>query len=231
MAPLSHRTAAAALLTGLMALSACGREAPPTLGDAPASPSPPLAAPSIPDDAPLVIFLGDSIAAGLHLSPDRAFPGVLQRRLAAKGRPFRLVNAGVSGDTTSGGRARLDWLLKQTPAVVVVELGANDGFRGVPAATVEGNLRDIVERAQGAGAKVLLLGMRLPPNYGAVYGGEFARAYERVAEGTGAAFVEFFLEGVAGRGELNLPDGIHPTAEGHEVLAGNVEGELEGLLE
>lgn len=230
MAPLSTLPllAAAALL-----LAGCSREeaAAPTLGDAPAGGGAPLPAVVVPADAPLVIFLGDSIAAGLHLPPDRAFPAVLQRRMAAKGRPFRLVNAGVSGDTTSGGRSRLDWLLRQRPAVVVVELGANDGFRGVPVETVEGNLREILRRIEGAGAKAVLLAMRLPPNYGAHYLREFEGAYARAAEGTGAVVVPFFMEGVAGRPDRNLPDGIHPTAEGHEVLAGNLEEALAGVLE
>jgi acyl-CoA thioesterase-1 len=137
----------------------------------------------------------------------------------------------VSGDTTSGGRHRLDWLLRQRPSVVVVELGANDGFRGVPAETVEGNLRDILRRVKEAGAKPLLLGMRLPPNYGAEYASAFERAYDRAAKEAGAAFVPFFMEGVAGRLDRNLPDGIHPTAGGHEVLAGNVEEALGALLE
>jgi len=228
MDPRSLRAAlaAAALLSG------CGGDAP----DAKASPSrgsarSAAAAPEIPADAPLVAFLGDSLSAGLHLPKDRAFPSVLQRRLAAAGRPFRLVNAGVSGDTTSGGRARLDWILKQGPAVVVVELGANDGFRGVPVETVEENLRDILRRVKEAGAKPLLLGMRLPPNYGPSYTGAFREVFAKVADEADAAFVPFLLEGVAGRLDRNLPDGIHPTAEGHEVLADNVEPALRDLLE
>lgn len=211
-------------------LPGCGRGAPDAAG--PPSPAGARApAPEIPADAPLVAFLGDSIAAGLHLPKDRAFPSVLQRRLAAKGLPFRLVNAGVSGDTTSGGRERLDWILKQGPAVVVVELGANDGFRGVPVETVEENLRDILRRVAEGGAKPLLLGMRLPPNYGPSYTGAFREAFARVADDTDCAFVPFFMEGVAGRLDRNLPDAIHPTAEGHEILADNVEPALRELLE
>jgi acyl-CoA thioesterase-1 len=177
-----------------------------------------------------VAFLGDSIAAGLHLPRDEAFPAVLRRRLAARGLPFRLVNAGVSGDTTAGGRSRLDWILRQRPAVIVVELGANDGFRGIPAETVEANLRDILVRARAAGAAPLLLGMRLPPNYGRDYAAAFEGAYARLARETGSAFVPFFMEGVAGRLDRNLVDGIHPTAEGHEVLASNVEDALAEVL-
>ncbi len=189
------------------------------------------AAPVIPANAPVVAFLGDSISAGLHLARDEAFPAVLQRSLAGRGLPFRLVNAGVSGDTTSGGLARLDWLLKQKPAVVVVELGANDGFRGVPLETIETNLRRIVERVRAAGARVLLLAARLPPNYGAAYAGGFDSLFGRVAKDLDVACVPYFMEGVAGRPSMNLQDGIHPTPEGHERLAENVEDALAKLLE
>ena len=188
------------------------------------------AAPEIPADAPLVAFLGDSISAGLHLPRDRAFPAALQRRLAAAGVPFRLVNAGVSGDTTAGGLARIDWILKQKPAIVVVELGANDGLRGVPVETIEANLREILRRVVASGAKPLLLGMRLPPNYGPAYNASFEEAFDRVADEHDAAFLPYFMKGVAGRLDLNLEDGIHPTAAGHEKLAENVEPALRPLL-
>ena len=154
----------------------------------------------------------------------------LQRRLAEDGLPFHLINAGVSGDTTAGGVARVDWLLKQEPAVVVIELGANDGFRGVPLATIEENLRRIVERVREAGVRALLLGIRLPPNYGSEYAGGFDELYARVAEETGVAYVPFFMEGVAGVPDMNLQDGIHPTPAGHEKLADNLESSLADLL-
>ena len=157
-------------------------------------------------------------------------PAVLQRRLAEEGFPFRLINAGVSGDTTAGGVARVDWILGQDPDVVVIELGANDGFRGVPLATVEENLRAIVERVREAGAQPLLLGIRLPPNYGSEYTDGFDTLYARVAEETGVSFVPFFMEGVAGVPEMNLPDGIHPTPEGHRRLADNLATALAGML-
>jgi acyl-CoA thioesterase-1 len=186
---------------------------------------------TIPAGAPLVVFLGDSLAAGLHLSTDEAFPAVLQRTLAEEGHPFRLVNAGVSGDTTSGGLSRIDWLLKQKPDVLVVELGGNDGLRGEDVALVESNLRRIVKRAQDAGVHVLLIGMRLPPSYGEPYVSEFAGAYTRVARETNVAFVPEFLRGVGGVVEMNLPDGLHPTTKGHEALAANIAPALKALLE
>lgn len=206
-------------------LASCGGSAP-----APVPPSPDAPA-TAPDEGPLVVFLGDSISAGLHLPQEDAFPAVLQRTLRAEGKPFRLVNAGVSGDTTAGGRVRLDWLLKQKPAVVVVELGANDGFRGVPVEAMEENLRDILLRVKAAGAEPLLLGMRLPPNYGPGYVKEFSAMYGRLAKETGSALVDHFMEGVAGRPALNLPDMIHPTAEGHRLLAKNVEKALRNALD
>lgn len=216
-----------ALVLALL-LPSCGGSDP---SPAPAPPSAPSPAPFIPADAPLVIFLGDSITAGLHLKKEAAFPSILQRELEEDGLPFRLVNAGVSGDTTAGGRARLDWLLKQKPAVVVVELGANDGFRGVPVEAMEGNLRDILDRVKGAGAKPLLLGMRLPPNYGPAYTREFAGMYERLSEATGAPLVEHFMDGVAGRPEFNLEDMIHPNAEGQRLLAKAVKDALRKVLD
>ncbi len=186
--------------------------------------------PQIPDDAPTVAFLGDSIAAGLHLARHEAFPAVLQRRLTAAGRPFHLVNAGVSGDTTAGGLARVDWVMRRAPQIVVVELGANDGLRGQPLDAIEANLRAIVAGLRERGARVLLLGMRLPPNYGPDYTSGFATLYERVADDLDVAAVPFFMEGVAGEPDLNLPDGLHPTPAGHERLARNVEAQLTRLL-
>jgi len=209
-----------------------GREALPSDGAAPAEVGgrAALPAPEIPEDAPTVVFLGDSLAAGLHLGRDEAFPAVLQRRLAKRGRPFHLVNAGVSGSTTSAGLARVDWILQRDPDVVVVELGANDGMRGIPLETVRENLEKIVARVREGGAKVLLLGIRLPPNYGGEYKAGFDALYGEIAEKTGVAFVPGFLEGVGGVQDMNLKDGIHPTPEGHRRLSTNVEDALASLL-
>lgn len=187
-------------------------------------------APSIPADAAKVAFLGDSISAGLHLEPGQAFPAVVQRTLAAEGQPFQLVNAGVSGDTSAGGLRRLDWLLEQEPDVLVVELGGNDGLRGQPLAEIEARLREIVQRAQAAGAQVLLLGVRLPPSLGAEYVGGFEAIYPRLAEELGCALVPYFMEGTAGVPGQMLDDGIHPSAAGHARLAENVAPALRDLL-
>lgn len=187
-------------------------------------------APNIPADAPLVVVLGDSIAAGLHLSAEEAFPAVLQRELASDGAPFRLVNAGVSGDTSAGGLRRVDWILKQKPDVLVVELGGNDGLRGQDAAGIESNLRGIVARAKEAGARLVLLGVQIPTSYGADYAGKFGAIYPRVASDLDVAFVPHFLDGVGGVPDMNLEDGLHPTAAGHRRVARNVAPVLKGVL-
>ncbi|HKP60876.1 MAG TPA: arylesterase [Polyangiales bacterium] len=174
---------------------------------------------------PKVVFLGDSISAGLHLAAEQAFPALLARKLR-----FQLVNAGVSGDTTAGGLRRVDWLLKQSHALVVVELGGNDGMRGQPIAGIEQNLREIIQKVRASGAKVLLLGMRIPSSYGPEYAAEFEALYPRLARELDIPFVPFFMEGVAGVPEQNLPDGIHPTASGHEKLAQALVAPLEKLI-
>ena len=180
---------------------------------------------------PLVLFLGDSLSAGLHLREDQAFPAVLQRKSIAEGHPFRLINAGVSGDTTAGGLGRLDWSLKAEPDLVVLELGANDGLRGIKLSSIEANLLKLVEQIQASGAEVLLLGMRMPPNYGPAYTSGFEALYEKVAEERGVALVPFFLKGVGGVPKMNLPDGIHPTTEGHGVIADTLAPQLWALLD
>jgi len=179
---------------------------------------------------PLVVFLGDSLTAGFGVAQDDAFPARLGAKLAAAGRPVRVVNAGVSGDTTAGGLRRLDWILTQKPQVVVVELGANDGLRGLSLRETEANLRDLVARSLARGAKVLLVGMRLPPSLGPDYTTKFAALFPRVARESGVPLVPFLLEGVGGLPELNLPDGIHPTPEGHARVAATVEPYLRAVL-
>ncbi len=184
----------------------------------------------VPEGAPRVVFLGDSLSAGLHLAAEEAFPAEAQRLLADRGLPFQLVNAGVSGDTTAGGRARLDWLLRQEPDVVVVELGGNDALRGLPLIQLEANLRDILQRVRAAGAQPLLLGMDAPASLGPEYARGFSALYGRLAEELGVALVPRFLEGVGGVPSMNLPDGLHPTPAGHRRLAENLADELAALL-
>jgi acyl-CoA thioesterase-1 len=190
-------------------------------------PSPPAPAVGPP---PVVVFLGDSLTAGFGVAAEEAFPALVAAALAGRGTPIRAINAGVSGDTTAGGLRRLDWALKSRPQVVVVALGANDGLRGQPLESIEANLNAIVEKARAAGARVLLAGMLMPPNYGGEYASGFAAIYPRVAKQLGIPLVPFLLEGVAGHPELNQPDGIHPTAEGQQIVARNVEPYLADLV-
>lgn len=178
-----------------------------------------------------MVFLGDSLTAGLGLPEDQAYPAVLDRRLDAEGTPVRILNAGVSGDTTAGGLARLDWLLKQKPDMLVVGLGANDGLRGLELADTEKNLREIVRRAKDSGARVLLLGMMIPPNYGPDYTERFRKMYPEIAKDLDVPLVPFLLDKVGGIADLNQADGIHPTAKGQEMVADNVEPYLRDLIE
>jgi acyl-CoA thioesterase-1 len=176
---------------------------------------------------PLVIFLGDSLTAGHGLSADEAFPALVAKSMRDKGHPIRVVNAGVSGDTTTGALDRVGWLLEQKPDVLVVGLGANDAFRGQPVDRIEANLRAIVARAKSAGARVVLLGMRVPTNYGPDYTDAFAAIYPRVAKLEKVDLMPFLLEGVGGHPELNFDDGIHPNQEGQRIVASKVLGYIE----
>ena len=180
--------------------------------------------------APLVVYLGDSLAAGLGVAEGEAFPALVEELLRQEGRVIRTVNAGVSGDTSAGGLSRLNWLLRQSPDVVVVELGANDGLRGLEPEMTEHNLRQIVQQSRAAGARVLLVGMKVPPNYGGDYAGRFEEVYPRLAGELGVALMPFLLEGVAGDPALNLGDGIHPNAAGQQRVAANIAPYLREVL-
>jgi acyl-CoA thioesterase-1 len=225
-------TALTVAISGCADRPANGRSAGPSAPAAPAV-STPAAVDSAPIEptGPLVVFLGDSLSAGYGLSEEDAFPAVIGERLAALGRPVRVVNAGVSGDTSAGGRARLDWLLRQNPDVLVVELGANDGLRDLPAAATEDNLRAIITTAKSRGIRVLLCGMQLPPNYGRDTTAAFAAIFPRLAGELDVALVPFLLEGVGGVPELNQADGIHPTVEGDRRVAETVLPHLLRVLD
>ena len=171
----------------------------------------------------VVVALGDSLTAGLGVGVEEAYPALLEARLRREGFDYRVVNAGVSGDTSAGGLRRLDWALKLKPQVLIVALGANDGLRGQPPATLRANLTQIVERARAAGARVL-------PNYGDEYARAFAAVYASVARATGVPLAPFLLDGVAGDPRLNQADGIHPTAEGQRVIAEHLWPHLRPLL-
>ena len=178
----------------------------------------------------VVVALGDSLTAGLGVAADEAFPARLQARLRAEGYDYRVVNAGVSGDTTAGGLRRVDWALRAHPDVVIVALGANDGLRGQSPQAIRANLEEIVARLQAAGARVLLVGMRLPPNYGAEYTKEFEAVFPAVARRAKIALMPFLLDGVAADPRLNQADGIHPTAAGQQMIADRLWPYLRPLL-
>ena len=163
---------------------------------------------------PAIVALGDSLTAGYGLAREDAFPARLEAALRAEGHAWRVIDAGVSGDTSAGGLARLDWVLADEPAIVIVELGANDGLRGLPTAQLEANLDAVIARVRAAGAAVLLAGMEAPRNFGADYGAAFRAVYGRLAARHDVAFYPFFLEGVALEPALNQADGIHPNAAG-----------------
>lgn len=205
----------------------------PATGDAPATAAAVSEAPPAPTDAPRVVFLGTSLTAGLGLrSPDERFPERLAAMADSAQRPFRVVNAGVSGETSAGGLRRLDWALDGEVDLLVVELGANDGLRGLDPAQLEANLTAIVReaRARHPDLGVLLVGMEAPPNLGPGYTRRFRAVFPRVAEAEGTALVPFLLEGVAGEPALNQADGIHPTSEGHARMARTVWPVLDSLL-
>ena len=191
-----------------------------------------VARPAGAEDAVKIAVLGDSLSAGFGLMAHEAFPAQLEARLRELGVEVSVLNAGVSGDTSAGGVARVDWVLGDNPHFVILELGANDGLRGHDPATLEDKLRSIVRRtrARRPDVRVVIVGMEAPPNLGQTYTDRFREIFGIVARDTGSALVPFLLEGVAGVPELNQDDRIHPTAEGHKRPARNVWTVLEGVL-
>ena len=180
-----------------------------------------------------IVCFGDSLTAGYGLDPAQAYPALLQKKIDAQGWPFHVVNAGLSGDTTSGGLRRINWILRQQVDVLLIELGANDGFRGIQPAVIKKNLQAIIDRTkrQYPHVAVLIAGMQMAPNLGPDYTTQFRAIFPDIAEANHTALIPFFLEGGAGKPKLNLPDGIHPTAEGHLMVAENVWTVLEPVLQ
>jgi acyl-CoA thioesterase-1 len=179
-----------------------------------------------------ILFLGDSITAGYGIDPSEAFPARIQQRIDARGWPFKVINAGQSGDTSAGGLSRLDWLLRNRIDILVLELGANDGLRGLPVENTRKNLQAIIDRTRERypHVKIVIAGMKLPPNWGGDYGRRFESMFVDLAKKNKAGLVPFVLEGVGGVRDLNLPDAIHPTAKGHEIVAANVWKVLEPIM-
>jgi acyl-CoA thioesterase I len=182
--------------------------------------------------AKTILFYGDSLTAGYGLSPEEAFPALVGKTLNAKGKSTKIINAGLSGETSAGGLSRLDWVLRQPVDIFILELGPNDGLRGLPLEQTEKNLQAIIDKVKSKYPKVriVIAGMLVPPNMGEEYTTKFKRIYPELAKKNQASLIPFLLEGVAGHENLNLPDGIHPNIEGHKMVADNVLKVVEPLL-
>ncbi len=178
-----------------------------------------------------IVAFGDSLTAGLGVPPDAAYPAQLQRKLDRAGYRYHVINAGVSGDTTAGGLRRVEWVLKSRPSIVIVEFGGNDGLRGLDLSATRANLDQMIRQFQEAGVRVVLVGMKIPPNYGKDYSTQLAGLYPALAKTYRLPFMPFFLEGVAAQPELNQADGIHPTAEGYRLIVERLFTILEPLLD
>ena len=180
-----------------------------------------------------IVFFGNSLTAGYGLDPREAFPALIQNKLDSLGLKYNVINAGLSGETTSGGDSRVDWVLNQKPDVFVLELGANDGLRGIPLEETRSNLQSIINkvRKKNPEVEIVLAGMQIPPNMGPEYTAEFRTIFPDLAKANNIALIPFLLDGVAGNPDLNQRDGIHPTVEGQIIVASNVWSVLGPLIE
>jgi acyl-CoA thioesterase-1 len=190
----------------------------------------PAVSPSETEDLPAIVAFGDSLTAGYGLSEEQSYTTLLQRKLDEKNYRYRVVNAGVSGDTSAGGARRIDWALEGNVKFLILELGGNDALRGQPVTIMKKNLAQIIERAQSRDVTVILAGMEAPPNLGEDYTRAYRQVFRDLAKQYKLAFIPFVLEGVGGRAEFNQPDGIHPNAEGEKIMTENVWRVLEPLL-
>jgi acyl-CoA thioesterase-1 len=180
----------------------------------------------------VILFFGDSLTAGYGLSTEEAFPALVEQMFNKKGKPAKVVNAGLSGETSAGGLTRIDWILRQRIDVFVLELGANDGLRGLPLEQTEKNLQAIINKVNSKypGVKIVIAGMMVPPNMGADYTSKFQKIFPALAKKNNAVLIPFILQDVAGNEDLNLADGIHPNTEGHKIVAGNIYKVLNSII-
>jgi len=180
-----------------------------------------------------ILFFGDSITAGYGLDEEQAFPALIQERIDSLGWNFNVVNAGLSGETSAGGLRRVDWMLRQDFSIFVLELGGNDGLRGIDLESTKKNLEEIIEKVRNKkpDAKIILTGMQVPPNLGPDYTSQFKEMYPEIAEEKNVTLIPFLLEEVGGNPELNQADGIHPTAKGHKIIAETVWETLKPILQ
>jgi len=220
-----------ATLAAVVASLACGREKASGVPDT-ASGGGVDTARTPSTSAPVVMFVGTSLTAGLGVEPDQAYPALIQQKIDSSGLHYRVVNAGVSGETSAGALRRIDWLLRDPVAVLVLETGANDGLRGQDPDSIRGTIQTIIDRVHAAqpAARILLVGMNAMPNLGSAYVTRFQAIYPAVARANHLPMVPALLEGVGGVDSLNQPDGIHPTPAGHRRLAANVWQVLLPLL-
>jgi acyl-CoA thioesterase-1 len=179
-----------------------------------------------------IIFFGDSLTAGYGLSTEQAFPFIIEQELQNRGLDYKVVNAGLSGETSAGGLTRIEWILNQPVDIFVLELGANDGLRGLPLDQTKRNLQNIIKKVEKKypEVEIVLAGMMVPPNMGKEYSDQFSNMYQELAKDNDTIFIPFLLEGVGGHSDLNLPDGIHPNVEGHKIVAKTVLRSLEDIL-
>lgn len=214
-------------------IMSCSREQPKTGEREPAPPAEaplPAAPAKSPDNRPVIAAFGDSLSAGHGADPGKSYPDFLQTELNRQGYRYHVVNAGISGDTTTDGLERVDSVTAMKPAIVIVEFGGNDGLRGLPVATTRANLEQIIMTLQKAGTKIVLAGMTLPPNYGPDYIRSFTGIYRDLARKYHLPLIPFLLSGVGGNAALMQRDGIHPTAEGNAIVAKTVFEVLQPLL-
>ena len=183
-------------------------------------------------DPKVILFFGDSLTAGYGLSPEEAFPALIEKKCIENGTPCKTINAGLSGETSAGGLSRIDWILRQPIDVFVLELGANDGLRGLPLEQTKKNLQSVINKvkAKYPKAKIVIAGMLVPPNMGPDYTASFRKIFPELAKKNNATLIPFLLKDVAGLEKLNLEDGIHPNQQGHRIVADNVYRILSPLL-
>jgi acyl-CoA thioesterase-1 len=230
---LLSRTRAAACIAACLLLGACNRGSAPG-ADGPPTPAATTATPTSADESghPKIVVLGDSLSAGYGLLEMQAYPALLQAKLNAEGYKWDVVNAGISGDTSAAGLQRVEWALSQGDVrILILELGANDGLRGLPVSEMKKNLAGIIAVAQGKGAAVLLAGMEAPPNFGPEYTVSFRQVYRDLAREHKVTFLPFLLDKVAGNASLNLSDGIHPNVEGSAIVADTVWNVLKPMVD
>lgn len=221
------------ILALILMLTSCGGNDSKQAEEQKTPPKEEAAKPEAKQEEKVIIFFGNSITAGYQLDMDDAFPAIIQDYLDSLGYDYQVINAGLSGETTASGKNRISWVLRTTPDIFFLELGPNDGLRGLPLQETPKNLQAIIDTVKAANpdVKIIIAGMEVPPNLGQDYTEKFRSIFPKLAKENDAVLIPFLLDGVAGNPELNLSDGIHPTPEGHEMVADTVWNYLKPLLE